>query len=210
MKQINEYPLKLNLQFFAEEGDESNSDQGTKDEGSEDNQTQENDNPEEVTFTPEQQKKIDEIVKREKSKEKKKADDAVKEAEKLAKMNAQQKQEYELEQAQKRIQELEQRENLYQMKSEANKMLSEKGISVNDDLLNFVAKDTAEETQEMVNTFIEVVNSEVQKQVAEKLRGGSPKTSDKGTNSGYMSMEEIQKIPDSTERARLIRKYHIK
>lgn len=210
MKQINEYPFKLNLQFFAEEGDEPNTDQGTKDEGSEDNQTQENDKPEEVEFTPEQQKKIDEIVKREKAKEKRKADDAVKEAEKLAKMNAQQKQEYELEQAQKRIQELEQRENLYQMKSEANKMLSEKGISVNDDLLNFVAKDTAEETQEMVNTFIEVVNSEVQKQVTEKLRGGSPKTSDKGSNSGYMSMEEIQQIPDSTERTRLIRKYHIK
>lgn len=209
MKQINEYPLKLNLQFFAE-GEEQGTDQELKDEGSKDNQTQEADKPEEVEFTPEQQKKIDEIVKREKAKEKRKADDAVKEAEKLAKMNAQQKQEYELEQAQKRIQELEQRENLYQMKSEANKMLSEKGISVNDDLLNFVAKDTAEETQEMVNTFIEVVNSEVQKQVAEKLRGGSPKTSDNGNNSGYMSMEEIQKIPDSTERARLIRKYHIK
>ncbi|QJF24819.1 DUF4355 domain-containing protein [Mammaliicoccus vitulinus] len=85
--------LKLNLQFFSDQ-------EGTNENTNDNNDSKdEQDKQEEVTFTPEQQKKVDEIIERRLAKEKKNTDkkvqDAVEEAKKLAKMNKDQKTECE-------------------------------------------------------------------------------------------------------------------
>lgn len=182
-KKRNALPLKLNIQYFAAEGDPTpdpdpaGSDPEPKGEG--DDPKGEPTKP--VEFTPEQQEKVNQIVQDRVKAEQKKAAEAVAESKKLEKMNAEQKQAYELEKANNRIAELEAKENLYQMSKEASKMLSDRGISVTDELLEQVTKDTAEETQTAVSTFLSIVDSEVQRQVAEKLRGGAPKGSTQTT-----------------------------
>lgn len=176
-KKRNVLPLKLNIQFFAAEGDPTPEPDPAggdpKPQGEGDDSKGEPTKP--VEFTPEQQEKVNQIVQDRVKAEQKKAAEAVAESKKLEKMNAEQKQAYELEKANNRIAELEAKENLYQMSKEASKMLSDKGIGVTDDLLEQVTKDTAEDTQKAVSTFLNIVDSEVQKQVAEKLRGGAPK-----------------------------------
>lgn len=179
-----ELPLKLNIQFFADgdgadgtSGGNDDNDTDNNDQGLNDNQNDDNNKSETIEFTPEQQTKVNQIVQDRVKAEQKKAAEAVAESKKLEKMNAEQKQVYELEKANNRIAELEAKENLYQMSKEASKMLSDKGISVTDELLEQVTKDTAEDTQTAVSTFLTIVDSEVQRQVAEKLRGGAPKGS---------------------------------
>lgn len=85
--------LKLNLQFFSNQ-------EGTNENTNDNNDSKdEQEKQEEVTFTPKQQKKVDEIIERRLAKEKKNTDkkvqDAVEEAKKLAKMNKEQKTECE-------------------------------------------------------------------------------------------------------------------
>lgn len=189
----NKLPLKLNIQYFAAEGDPTpdpdpaGGDPEPKGEG--DDPKVEPTKP--VEFTPEQQEKVNQIVQERVKAEQKKAAEAVAESKKLEKMNAEQKQAYELEKANNRIAELEAKENLYQMSKEASKMLSDKGISVTDELLEQVTKDTAEETQTAVSTFLNIVDSEVQRQVAEKLRGGAPKGSTQTTKTEEESWKEF-------------------
>lgn len=196
MKQYEEMKLPLNLQFFAEgdpepgdsKPDDTPDDKDPKpddskpDDSKPDDSKPDDSNPEDVDFTPEQQQKVNQIVQDRVKAEQKKADDKAKEAEKLAKMNAQQKQEYELEKANKKAEELEARINRYEMSKEASKMLSEKDIKVTDDLLEVVTKETADDTKAMVETFLGVVDSEVQKQVNEKLKGSTPRTGTQGNN----------------------------
>lgn len=211
-KKRNALPLKLNIQYFAAEGDPAPKPDPAGDDpepkGGGDDPKGEPTKP--VEFTPEQQEKVNQIVQDRVKAEQKKAAEAVKESEKLAKMNATQKQEYELEQLKAKNAEYERQINLNNMSKEAAKMLSEKGISATTELLDVVTKETAEETKQMVSTFLGVVDSEVQKQVAEKLRGGAPKGTTSSNATGYMSMDEIQKVTDSVKRAELIRKYHMK
>lgn len=199
MKQFEEMKkLPFDLQFFADdeggsndagdeggsgqEGDDNKDSDKVDDKGSKDNQKDDKNKSEDVEFTPEQQKKMNEIIQKRVADEQKKADEKAKEAEKLAKMNAQQKQEYELEKANKKAEELEARINRYEMSKEASKMLSEKDIKVTDDLLEVVTKETADETKAMVESFLNVVDSEVQKQVNEKLKGSTPRTGTKEVN----------------------------
>lgn len=212
LKSESRQMLKLKLQHFAEggagEGEGGEGAGSNDDKGSDDNQKeQKGSSAKDVQFTPEQQEKVNQIVADRVKAEQKKAEDAVNEAKKLEKMNDQQKQQYELKKAQDRIKELEAKENLYQMSKEASKMLADKGVSPTEDLLEFVTKETAEDTEKTVNTFLKLVDSEVEKQVAEKLKGSTP-TGSVIRNDGYKSMEEIQEIDDATERLRLIRLYH--
>ena len=105
---MEENKLKFNLQFFADQSDDPDEPGGDGKKGNPDKK--EYDEGTEITFTPEQQKKVDEILERRVAHEKKKADEyakekaeeAAKEAAKLAKMNKDQKDEYERKQLEKR------------------------------------------------------------------------------------------------------------
>lgn len=143
----------------------------------------------EETFTKEQ---MEEIIKQRVAREKKAAEKAVAEAEKLAKMNQEEKEKYEFEKLKQELEEYKRKDTYYSLSKEASKMLSEHDISASDDLLQFVVKDSAEDTQTAVNSFVELINAKVEEGVKKALSGNSPKVHTQG--SGELTKEEFNKL----------------
>ena len=174
------------LQLFAEDpgggsgGDPGSggTDPGTGDGGSDDGDPEDDDPDEDDDQAGEKRytvKEVDELIKRKKAeweKTRKKEDD---EAKKFAKMNAQEKAEYKQQQLEKRIQELEDEKTLAGMRDEARKQLSEKGINISDNLLEFMVSKDAEKTKKAVDSFAELFNAAVNEAVKGKARQTTPK-----------------------------------
>ncbi|WMZ78478.1 DUF4355 domain-containing protein [Staphylococcus pseudintermedius] len=91
-----------------------------------------------------------------------------KEADKLRKMNAEQKHQYELEKAEKERDDYKQQLESYKMRQEAMAMFNEAGMQAPESLLNMVVQDTAKATKEAVDSFVSMVNQEVQRQLESK------------------------------------------
>ena len=155
---------------------------------------QEEEKTTEKTFT---QSQLDEIIQKEKAKAKRSAEKEYQakmdEAEKLRKMNEVQKAEYEQEKQRAYIAELEAKINRSGLEREASKMLSEGGIVVDDKILSIVVKDTAESTQEAVESFVALVNELADKKVGEKLKGKTPKKME-DTSAGEITKEQFNKM----------------
>ena len=156
--------------------------------------TQEEEKATEKTFT---QSQLDEIIQKEKAKAKRSAEKEYQakmdEAEKLRQMNETQKAEYEQEKQKAYIAELEAKINRSGLEREASKMLSEGGIAVDDKILGFVVKDTAESTQEAVESFVALVNELADKKVSEKLKGKTPKKME-DTSAGEITKEQFNRM----------------
>ena len=157
------------------------------------------DNPEEVedaqkTFT---QSEVDELIKKRLAKQEKSFDkrmqEKLDEAEKLRQMNETQKAEYEQEKQKAYIAELEAKINRSGLEREASKMLSEGGIVADEKILGIVVKDTAERTQEAVESFVALVNELADKKVGEKLKGKTPKKME-DTSAGEITKEQFNKM----------------
>ena len=118
---------------------------------------------------------MEQIIKERVAREKKAAEKAVQEAEKLAKMNQEEKERYEFEKLQKELEEYKRKDAYYGLSREASKMLAEHDIQANDDLLQFVVKDDAEGTQTAVNAFVELFNAKVEEGVKKALSGRAPR-----------------------------------
>ena len=155
---------------------------------------QEEEKTTEKTFT---QSQLDEIIQKEKAKAKRSAEKEYQakmdEAEKLRKMNEVQKAEYEQEKQKAYIAELEAKINRSGLEREASKMLSEGGIVVDDKILSIVVKDTAESTQEAVESFVALVNDLADRKVGEKLKGKTPKKME-DTSAGEITKEQFNKM----------------
>jgi hypothetical protein len=119
---------------------------------------------------------------------------AVDEAKKLAEMNAQQKAEYKLAEAEKRIAEFERKDSLAEMTKTARKMLSENNITVSDDLLAMLVTTEAEETKAAVDSFVKAFTDAVESAVKERLKGAPPRRSSGSTSA--MTKEQIMAIRD--------------
>ncbi|HFR3747454.1 TPA: DUF4355 domain-containing protein [Streptococcus suis] len=115
------------------------------------------------------------------------------EAEKLRQMNAEQKAEYEAQKQADYIAELEAKINRSGLEKEASKILSEVGIAVDDNILGFVVKDTAEATKEAVESFAALVNDLADKKVGEMLKGKTPKKVEQST-SGGITKEQFNRM----------------
>ena len=156
--------------------------------------TQEETETTEKTFT---QAELDDIVQKEKAKAKRSAEREYKakmdEAEKLRKMNAEQKAKYEAQKQADRIAELEAQLNRNGLEKEASKMLSEAGIVASDDILSFVVKDDAEGTQEAVNALSSLVNELADKKVSEMLKGKTPRKIEQST-AGAVTKEQFDRM----------------
>ena len=116
--------LKLKLQVFAEEpGDNAQTSEGQE----------KQDTPEKVYSEEEFNQRLNsELQRRLKQKEDEKAE-AVKEAQKLAKMNKDQQLQYENEKLTKQLEEYKVRDAKSQMKAEARLMLNKEGIDVTEE-----------------------------------------------------------------------------
>jgi len=195
--------LKLNLQHFADDQTDINQQQqqqqtdGSEGQQQGDNQQQQDGDSKgdgEKTFT---QEEVDQILKDRLAREKKSKEDAVKEAEKLAKMSKDQKAEYEHKQLQEELNAYKAKEARNEMKQTAKGMLKEKDISADDELLEMVTAETADQTSENVKAFTDVLNKMVKEQVQAKLTQSTPKNYQA---QGTMTREQIMSISDDSQR----------
>lgn len=156
-----------------------NSDTTTQKESISNEQTEFNQT--EKTFT---QKDVDKLIQdrlaREQSKWEKRVQDERTEAEKLAKMNAEQKAKYAEE---KRLSELEKREKeitTRELRATAYETLAEKNLPKElVDILNYESAETCNKSIEAVEKAFQ---SAVEKAVNDKLRGGNPPKGGQGNN----------------------------
>lgn len=103
----------------------------------------------------------------------KKQEGKIKEAEKLAKMSAEEKYVYELEQREKAIAEKERQLALAENKAEAAKILSDKGISA--DLVGFVVAEDADTMNANIKLLDKAFKASVKAEVEKRLSGTTPR-----------------------------------
>ena len=99
--------------------------------------------------------------------------DKVREAQKLAQMDSQQKYEYELEQREKAIEEKEKALALAENKNEASKILADKGLSLS--LVDFVVAEDAETMNDRIKTLDKAFKESVKREVEKRLGSSAPK-----------------------------------
>lgn len=192
------FPLSLDIQYFAEPVPEDVPETPQQPETPEPPEPEKPENSEK-TFTQEEMEKI---ISQRLAREKKETQKAIEEAEKLAKMNADEKQKYEFEKLKRENDELRAAQNKSLMGKEASRMFADANIVATEELLDLVVKDDAEQTKTAVTAFTALVNDMVDKAVKEKLRGVPPK---KPTGTGKVyTKDEIMSITDDFERKRLI------
>lgn len=191
--------LFMALQMFAEEpaGGEPAETEPTGHEPAEPKGTEPKNEPEKK-YTDED---VNRIIDRKFAEWEKKQSKAKSEAEKLAGMNAEQKEKYENEQLKKQVEELLRKDALGKMATVARGMLGEKNISVSDDLIEMLISDDAEKTKSSVDSFINAFQSAVEKAVKDALKGNPPK---KTSEPASITKEQIMKVKDPLERQKLI------
>ncbi|MBJ8281184.1 DUF4355 domain-containing protein [Staphylococcus pseudintermedius] len=164
---MKEQWLKLSLQFFNDAGTE----EAVSDENVETEPTQEVEELSESQMKLVNERVNEEMARRTKEMRQQIQDELTekqKEADKLRKMNAEQKHQYELEKAEKERDDYKQQLESYKMRQEAMTMFSEANMQAPESLLNMVVQDTAEATKEAVDSFVSMVNQEVQRQLESK------------------------------------------
>lgn len=163
-------PMNLrNLQLFAEEGGDSST---TAENGSQE--------PAEPKTSEERQKdekkytdaEVDEIINKKFAKWKSEQEAKESEAKKLAKMNADEKQKYQLDQREQDLASREQAIVRKELTAEAKTMLSERGLPI--ELVNVVDLTSADSVKESVESIQKSWSDAVQKGVSDRIKGGAP------------------------------------
>ena len=176
-----------------EKKEQEQQDKVSVDEPKQDQDVQE---PKEKTFTKDEvEQMISDRIKRER--EKAEADKA--EAKRLAKMNADQKKDYEIDKQTKRAEEAEQKLARYEMQGQARKMFEESGVNVNDDDLSLVVTSEAETTQDNVNKLIAFAKRIREDVKNEMLTGKTPKTNGNVAKNITQSQFDLMSSKQKTE-----------
>lgn len=97
------------------------------------------------------------------------------EAAKLAKMNAEQKQQYEFEKLQKENEELKAAQAKAELGKEAAKLLREHKIDATQEILDFVVGKDAEATKANIDRFVEIIEKQLKAAEVERATGTTPK-----------------------------------
>ncbi|CUY00854.1 phage capsid and scaffold protein [Staphylococcus epidermidis] len=112
---------------------------------------------------------------RERRKSEERMKDAIQEAEKLAKINKDQKSQYEIEKLLKENEELKAEKALSQMKNETRSMLNESGLeNFDDQITNILVHTDAETTKKNVESFTNLLNQMVKSNDEKALRQEPP------------------------------------
>lgn len=194
--------LKMNIQLLASEGEDNSQDleDEVNDQSSQSNEQSQNT---EKTFT---QADVDKIIGKQFAKwqqkieaEKKKEAEKVEEAKKLANMSAEEKSKKEIEDMKKQLQEFQQREARKDLETTTLKIMSEKGIDA--DFLSFIIGDDADTTKERLDLFESKFNSmlqtKVEAQINDRLRGVVPKSSTLTNPKGDYTIEDVKAMSPS-------------
>ena len=162
------------------------------------------------TYTQEEvdallQKEADRRVTEALKKQERKNADRVREAEKLAQMNEQQKYEYQLEQREKAIAEKERALALAENKNEASKILAEKGLSLS--LVDFVVAEDAETMNANISLLDKAFKQSVKVEVEKRLGSSTPKKdlplNETLTKDGFRKMSLAQQQELATQNPEL-------
>ena len=162
------------------ESNQNINNQGAVNTNTESNQN--DNNPENKTYTQAEVEKLlqaetDRRVNQALAKAERKNAEAVREAEKLAKMSASEKFQYELEQREKAIAEKERALAMAENKNEASKILADKGISLA--LVDFVVDESADVMNDRIKLLDTEFKKSVRAEVEKRLGAGNtaPKNS---------------------------------
>lgn len=156
--------------------------------------TTENQNTEVRTYTQEEvdrllQSESDRRVSEALKKADKKKQEAVKEAQKLAAMNEQEKYEYQLKQREEAIIAKEKALALAENKNEAGKILSEKGLSLS--LVDFVVAEDADTMKANIDLLEKAFKASVKAEVEKRMGGNAPK---KTVSDETLTKEKVKKM----------------
>lgn len=187
--------MPLDIQFFADGGESTNPEvnpTGVENQG-DNNPTPSN--VEQTTYTEEDfNKRLQEEIAKITSKHQEDLEAARKEAETLAKMNADEKAQYELE---KREQELAAKEKEIaqrELRAETLKTLADPKNNLPAEALEFVIAEDAETTNKKIQVFKEFFDKAVQSAVEQRLAGKSPQVGNVPTQKS-----EIDKVREEFE-----------
>lgn len=177
--------MPMNLQFFAEDNPQGDpkdpvdppkpkdGDPVDPPEGKKQGEPADPDPDGKHVYTDEE---VNEIVKKRLARAEKEKQAAVDEAAKLAKMNADQKKDYELEKAQKERDELKSQLATYEMGKQARSMFEDAKLTVTEDDLQHVVTPEAESTEANVKWLIAHDQAVAEGVRQELLKGSTPKT----------------------------------
>lgn len=187
MKETN---IKMLLQLFAEEGGEGG-EGGTP-------APQQNEQKPAAKYTDAD---LDRIISKKFAEWKQSEEKKVTEAERLAKMSAEEKANEHVKSLEQRVLEFEQREAKNEMMRQARAILSEHNINASDAILANLVADDADTTKAAVESFAKEFEAAVENAVKAKLKSETPRT---GSPSG-LTREQIMNIQNRSERQRLIK-----
>lgn len=185
----------MNLQFFAENpaaGADDASDTGAPDEAESKQAEGGSDNEQPKTFT---QAEVDKMVQKRMARydrdHQKEVESAKSEATKLAKMNKDQKKDYELQQAQQKAQDAEAQLARYQLRDTVRKQLVDGGFTPEESDIDLVVTADAETTKQNGDALLAMVERIRNDERQKTLSGSTPKVS--GTQVKAPDAQEFMK-----------------
>ncbi|MGY0267279.1 DUF4355 domain-containing protein [Limosilactobacillus fermentum] len=147
----------------------------------------------EKTFTQDEVNKIiSDRLAREKAKQE--------EADKLKKMNADEKKDYELEKVKSEADQAKAELAKYRMRDEARNLLAEAGVQITDSDIDLVVTAEAESTKANVKALTDLIKRVQDSTRKDLLKGNTPRNS----GSTSMSKEQIMAVKDPAKRQKLI------
>ena len=115
-------------------------------------------------------------------------DDAKKEAAKLAKMNADQKRDYDMEKLKEENESLKKQAAKVELSKTASTLLKDQKVDATQDILDFVVGDDAEQTKANIDKFVGIIESVKKEVEVQRATGSVPKN-----YGGGEQLTEIQK-----------------
>lgn len=176
----NELLKRFDLQLFAEDegGDESgnnNPDEGKGGEDGDEGKPGPKEGEEKKYTDADVNKLLNAKYAKMAEKFKKELQEAKDEAAKLAKMNADQKKEYEIEKLKKENEELKGQATRYELGKTATSILKENNIEATQDILDFVVGEDAETTKDRITKFVGIITAQIKAAETERATGRTPK-----------------------------------